>query len=155
MDSDNDYFLLSCPACGWREECGHEAVLRWLRAARKVRPGREPEPEILHEVFLGSARQWACPECRLVGLHAEPLDEGGDWPGSRLCDGCRQPLSAERIAALPHVRLCPACQRKEEAGGSNDEVEYCPRCGAPMALRLAPGGGVTRYVMACTACRRA
>lgn len=156
---DDDYFLLSCPACGWREECGREGVLRWLRAARKVRPGREPEPEILHQVFLGSARQWTCPQCRRTGLAAAPLDEpGGDWPGAPLCEGCRQPLSAERLAAVPGVRRCAACQQKEESGQTGDATEYCPRCGAPMALRLAPGGGVTRYVMSCTArppCRRA
>jgi len=151
MTSDDQYHLLRCPACTWCEECGHDGVLRWLRSARKVRPGREPEPEILYEVFRGTAGQLTCPQCGQRGLVIQALDDrDGDWPGAPLCDGCRQPIPRERWQALPGVRLCAACQQQEETGRGADAADYCPRCGALMELRLSRSAGLARYVMTCT-----
>lgn len=158
MSFNEQYHLLSCPACTWREECGHEGVLRWLRAAHKVRPGREPEPDILYEVFRGSAGQLTCPQCGQRGLSAREIEESDrDWPGSPLCAGCRRPIPRERWEALPGTRLCATCQQREETGGGAEAAEYCPRCGSLMELRLSRSAGLTRYVMTCTAnppCRR-
>lgn len=122
----------------------------WLRQVGKVRPGREPEAEILFEVFRGSAGQFACPDCGQVGLVVSEATGDFDWPEARACQGCGQPIPAERLEALPDAEYCARCQEALEQGRPVGPTEYCPRCGAPMAMRLSRTAGVTRYVMVCT-----
>jgi hypothetical protein len=146
------YLELRCRACSWRDLCGPEAVAAWLRKAKKLRAGRQPEQEILYEVFCATAGQLACPKCGAVGLVASPApDDRADWPEARLCESCSKPIPKERLQALPGATRCAACQRDEEVGRASGEAEYCPRCGALMELRLSRSGGLTRYAMACTA----
>ena len=57
----------------------------------------------------------------------------------------------ERLELLPDTTFCAACQRKAERGETTTETEYCPKCGAPMAVRLSRAAGLTRYVLVCTA----
>lgn len=144
------HFQLRCRHCAWSEICGPTRVADWLRQAGKVRPGREPEPEILFEIFRGSAEQFTCPDCGAAGLTATEVTEDFDWPGERACQGCGRPIPAERLEALPDAQLCARCQQAEEQGLPLGPVEFCPRCGAPMAVRQSRTGGVTRYVLACT-----
>lgn len=125
-------------------------MVRWLLKIRKIRPGREPDLEILTELFHAMAGQLACPECGATGLIIGPADDEADWPGERPCAACGKLISAERLEALPNTTLCAACQRAEEEGRPKVEVDYCPRCGAPMTLRPTTTGGVTRYKLVCT-----
>lgn len=158
MTNDLPYLELRCPKCRWSEVCGRMEMVRWLRKAGKLRPGREPEPEILQELFPTAVPKLACPKCGGTGLTLGPAREDlFEWPGDRACSACGQSISAERLQAVPDAKLCPACQQAEEQGRGVGEVEYCPQCGAPMALRPTRGSGVTRYEMVCTAnppCRR-
>ena len=103
-----DYHDLRCPECGWCEVCGPESVIRWLRKAGKVRPGREPEPEILGELFRALAGQLQCPRCGRTGLSATLApDDDVDWPGDVPCAVCGKPIAPERLEALPGVEtLC-------------------------------------------------
>ncbi len=152
MSSQSQYLELRCPECSWAEVCGPEAVTRWLRGAKKLRAGHAPEIEILYEVFRATAGQLACPKCGKKGLAAGPAAEDeADWPGSRPCPSCGKPIPQERLEAVPDATLCAACRRDEERGRRPTEVDYCPRCGAPMELRLTKSGGITRYVLTCTA----
>ncbi len=106
----------------------------------------------MHEVLRATAGRLACPECGKVGLAAAlAADDTADWPGPRPCAACGQPISEERLRVLPSATLCAACQREEELGHPKTETEHCPRCGAPMKLRPAKTGAVTRYVLSCTA----
>jgi predicted amidophosphoribosyltransferase len=152
MSESNQYIELHCRACGWREVCGPDAVAGWLRTVGKLRPGRQPEREILHELLLASASQLICPDCQAQGLHAAPAsDDSVSWPDVVLCEACQKPIPRERVEALPGVTFCASCQNKIDRGEEpSGAVEYCPRCGAPMEVRLARTGGMTRYVMACT-----
>ncbi len=146
------YLDLVCPDCAWREACSLEAMADWLRRARKLRAGSEPEPEIVEELFRAAAGEFRCPECGRKGLTTAASDDDlADWPESVLCQSCRKPIAPERIAAVPGTRLCAACQQDDEAGRGRQEIEYCPCCGAPMELRLSRSRGITRYVLTCTA----
>ena len=151
MNDPSQYVELRCPACSWAEVGGPEAVAGWLRRARKLRARSAPELDILYEILQATAGQLACPSCGNVGLSIGPArDDEADWPGARACSACGQPISEERLRAVPATALCAACQQDEERGRAKTEIEYCPRCGAPMALRPTRAGGVTRYVLVCT-----
>ena len=146
------YVELRCPRCAWAEVCGPGEVARWLRQARKLRAQSEPEWEILYELLRATSAQLACPECGTRGLAVGPAPEDlTAWPGDVVCKACGKSISRERLEAVPGAALCAGCQRAEETGRPNVEVEYCPKCGAPMELRPKRSGGITRYVMTCTA----
>jgi predicted RNA-binding Zn-ribbon protein involved in translation (DUF1610 family) len=146
------YVELRCPRCPWAEVCGPGDVARWLRQARKLRAESNPEPQILHELLRATAGQLTCPECGHTGLAAGPAPEDlTAWPGDALCTACGKTIPPERLEAVPGATLCADCQRAEESGRPNVEVEYCPKCGAPMELRAKRSGGLTRYAMVCTA----
>jgi hypothetical protein len=143
---------LHCPACSWRQLCGPQGVAAWLRKVHKIRPGRLPEPEILYALLDGVVGQLTCPKCGAVGLSASPAAEDlAGWPEPRRCVSCAKPIPPERLEAIPNVTRCAACQQEAEQGRVKPELDYCPRCGAPMEVRVAQSGGRTRYVMACTA----
>jgi predicted RNA-binding Zn-ribbon protein involved in translation (DUF1610 family) len=126
-------------------------MIRWLRAAGKVRVGREPDPELLDELFRSTAVQFECPGCGKSGLVARPsAGDDADWPEMRPCTACGRTIAPERLEAIPDATLCAACQQREESGEGPVEVEYCPKCGSPMSLRLSRSPGVSRYVMVCT-----
>ena len=151
MSRGKPYVELRCARCSWTELCGPEDAVRWLRKASKLRAGSEPEWEILCEVLRSAAGQLACPQCGTKGLAVGPArDDATDWPGDKTCSACGKAISPERAEALPEATLCATCQRQEERGRATTEIEYCPKCGAPMELRPSRSGGVTRYVMACT-----
>lgn len=152
MNGPTAYLELRCPRCSWSELCGTEGMARWLAKARKLRPGREPDAEILAELFRVAAPGLACPACGETGLAAGlPEEDRFDWPGGRNCEACKKAIPRERLEALPEAVLCAACQRDEELGRGKTEPDYCPRCGSPMELRLSRAGGITRYALACTA----
>lgn len=152
------FLELRCPDCGWHETCGLDAIVRRLREAGKLRPGREPEPDILYELFHASASRFTCPACGRQGLLPGPsAEEAAEWPDVVLCASCSKPIPKERLEAIPGTTLCAACQGNEERGLTTDAPDYCPRCGAPMKICLTRSGGITRYVLACTnnpPCRR-
>jgi len=157
MSPRGPYWERRCPACAWNEVYGTEGMIRALAAAGKIRPGREPEVEILLELFRVFAEQQPCPQCGATGLTLRDAADDVDWPEARACAACRRPIAAERLAALPQATLCAACQRDEELGRAPAEVDYCPRCGAPMELRPSRSAGITRYELVCTSvppCRR-
>jgi hypothetical protein len=144
------YLELRCPACAWRETCGLQGITAWLQQMGKIRSNRAPEPEILYELFRATAPQMTCPGCGKEGLLWVPVEDGWDDDPPR-CAGCSRPIAPERLAAVPGATLCAACQEDVEQGRGPSNQEFCPRCGAPMTLRLSRRAGLARYVMACTA----
>jgi predicted RNA-binding Zn-ribbon protein involved in translation (DUF1610 family) len=105
------------------------------------------------ELLIAAARKLTCPECGASGLAAsgEIDEDNGDWPQARPCDACGQPIERERLEALPDAEYCAACQRRIESGQpAGGAVEYCPKCGAAMTLRLSKSAGVARYKLVCT-----
>lgn len=151
MNSSNPYYELRCRQCSWTEVCGTEGMVRWLLKVKKIRPGREPDLEILVELFHAVAGQLACPECGATGLTIALADDSADWPEDRPCAACGKLISSERLEAIPDATLCAACQNAEEEGRPRVDLEYCPKCGALMTLRPTKTGGLTRYKLVCTA----
>ena len=145
----NEYLDVVCGKCAWRESFGLAQMAKWLRAAGKLRADRQPEAEIVYELFRSAAPQLPCPNCGRKSLTLAACSDDA-WGDEGLCEACRRPIPRARLAALPGVRLCADCQSAEETGQSPRSVEYCPRCGAPLEVRLSRAAGVTRYVMTCT-----
>jgi DNA-directed RNA polymerase subunit M/transcription elongation factor TFIIS len=146
---------LSCAGCGWSNDCSAAEMLGWLRQAQMVRRDAAPEPELLGELFSAAAGKLRCPKCGHSGLAAAALADDEDdeaWGMARKCDVCGRPIARERLAALPDVRLCVACQASDDRGAAPSEVEYCPRCGSVMTL-VARQRGITRYELTCPSCR--
>lgn len=146
------YLELRCPQCRRRETCGPQQIVDWLLKARKLRPNRVPELEILYELFAAAAGQFTCPGCKHAGLDvANALDDVHAFPPAPACAACGLAIEPERVEAIPNVRFCAACQRKRESGRPVEEKDYCPRCGSPMEVRVIQDGARTRYVLGCSA----
>lgn len=150
-DNRTPYFEAICPKCKWSELCGPEGMTRRLIAARRLKRTSELSLDMLAELFRGSAGSLICPDCGHTGLtlrSRSDLDE--DWPGGRPCTVCGMLIPEERLELYPEATLCAACQGKIDRGETVGDMDYCPRCGAPMQLRQSRSGGITRYEMACT-----
>ena len=147
--SREDALLLRCPACDWTELCDLVGMKAWLRALGMLRRDADPEPAMVVELFRTKREFFECPECESVLLIEKPSDE--DWPETRTCNACGQPISAARLAAIPTATMCATCQEKTDRGEPTGEAEYCPYCGGIMVVRQA-GAGLTRYVMRCSDC---
>lgn len=107
---------------------------------------------MLEELLPGAAERMTCPGCKQIGLVAGDTEEvEDDWLAAVLCQQCRKPIDPERLDALPDAKFCLNCQQKSESGSATeDEPDFCPKCGALMELRVSRGGGLTRYRLFCT-----
>ncbi len=125
--------------------------MRRLRAVGRLKRNAEPEPELVDELARAAAGEMTCSSCAAVGLYVAGEDEGvADWPTAGLCEACGGKIEPERLEALPEAVRCVACERASESGQPIGEVEYCPKCGAPLALRPTTGAGLVRWRMVCT-----
>jgi predicted RNA-binding Zn-ribbon protein involved in translation (DUF1610 family) len=147
---------LSCPQCSWSNGCGPTAMLDWLRGVKMVRRDAAPEEDLLGELFRSAAAKFTCPKCGRVGLVARdaPPENDEEWGMARACQACRRPIARGRLEAFPDATLCVECQGKVERGEDSGPAEYCPRCGNIMRLKQTRSSGVTRYVLACSQCRK-
>jgi len=130
--------------------------MRLLRQAGMLRRNARPDRSLVQELLHGGGERLACPECGTPGLVAVPLRDEGDWQDAPTCEICGKPLAPERLEAMPDATRCVTCQQDAESGALAREAEYCPKCGAPLVLRVSRSAGITRYKMFCTgtpACR--
>lgn len=149
-DGSSGYLQVRCRECHDVVWCDAAEIESRLRAAGKIRAGRMAPGELLYELFRGVVDQLACPACGQKALIVSAQRDEDGWPEPRRCDGCGRPIPAERLKALPDVWLCAPCQQAAEEGRDVGPVEYCPRCGEPLTIKLSGGAGVTRYRRACT-----
>lgn len=151
-DHRTPYFEVVCPHCQASELCGPEGMTRRMMAARRLKRTSEINLDMLAELFQASAPFLTCLECGHTGLTLRPRSDLDDnWPGGRPCTACGKNIPAERLELYPEATLCAACQEKIDRDDTVGDMDYCPRCGAPMQLRPSRGGGITRYKMVCTA----
>jgi hypothetical protein len=146
---------LSCAACGDAQNLTLSEMVAKLRGAGLLKARSEASPALVRELCVASAAKLKCPHCGRIGLAASAGEALPDeeWGQARACEGCRRPIAAERLEALPHARLCASCQSKEDRGELSAAPDYCPRCGDVMQL-VATRAGITRYVMRCPSCRK-
>jgi len=150
------YLELRCSACGSREVIGPLQVLERLYAARLLKRTKDPDWEIVQELFRTCANARLCAQCGSGAVSLEPYVESddADWGDVRSCERCGATIPPERLEVFPETRLCVACQQRRDRGADEGDPEYCPRCGSIMHLRLSGGSGISRYVMRCDACGR-
>ena len=146
---------LVCHDCESESLCDYEEAVRRLRLVGLLRRESEPDEVALGELLTSAAPRMACPVCKSAGLIASKGDDEDfaedDWQTAVLCEICRQPVPPERLEVLPGVRRCVACQARDESGTlTDDEPEFCPKCGAIVELRVSRGAGITRYKRFCT-----
>lgn len=152
MPADGLHMDLSCPHCSWALECNEAEILRRVTDAGLVKRNSQLTSPEVRELTLAFASRLVCPTCGHAGLHAvDSPDPEDSWPTAARCEICGQPIPPERLEVFPNARTCVACQRADDAGQAPRETEYCPQCGAPMALRKTQGTGITRYKLVCTA----
>jgi len=146
-------FELVCRVCGWRTVCGRDDAIARLRLIGVLRREPDPDDKLIAALLVEAAPRMTCPLCKDKCLRASPTDVGeeDDWQAAVLCDMCRDPISPERLDAVPGTRHCARCQEKAESGEhAAAEPEYCASCGALVEIRVSRGSGITRYQRVCT-----
>ncbi len=147
--------ILTCRHCSWRTVGGRDDLVARLRLLGWLRRDKEPDDAMVEALIVESAPRMTCPGCRGIGLAVrEAEDEEDDfdaWQAATLCEVCRQPIDPERLEFLPEAKRCAACQHLAETDAlPDDDLEFCPKCGALVELRVSRGSGITRYKRFCT-----
>ena len=144
---------IQCAECGWWTLCGSSELARRLRTLGLLKRAPDPPDELVGELLATYGPKLRCDRCQATNLQIADLtdDDRGDWQQARTCEVCRTPIDPERLAVVADATRCAACQTSADRGQAPLEVDYCPKCGAPMELRTAHSGGVTRYKLFCTA----
>ncbi len=152
----NGYFELACSACGSRELIGPLQMLDRLHAAGMLKRERDPDWELVGELFRATSAARRCKDCGSAAVVLQPCADAADdgWGDVRCCERCGATIPAERLEVFPDTQLCVRCQQVRDRGTDDAEPEYCPRCGAVMQLRLSRSAGLARYVMYCRDCGR-
>ena len=150
-----DYFELRCEACDDRIICNQQEMIARLQGVGMLRRAGDASWELLVELLPVAADRLRCSKCGATGLSAQPAeDHQHPWQDAPTCEKCGKEIPAERREVFPDTKRCADCQLAEEAGEDSSRPEFCPKCGSLMVLRQSSRGGMTRYVMFCTQCRR-
>lgn len=153
--NDDQYIELRCAGCGNRLLVGVAQMVEHLRHVGVFKRQKDPAPQLVRELYTQQIPLLACSVCGQVGYDQHSPDEFDDeqWGQDRKCEVCKQVIPAERLEVFPDSRRCTACQQSADQGEDTAEIEYCPRCGGIMELRLRGGAGITGYAMRCSSCR--
>lgn len=151
METPGWQIELACAACGSRETLDAIRIARRLLQAGRLRSNTESSSDELRELALALACKLSCSNCGRIGLDGRFLEDKTEgWQEARRCEGCGDPIDAERLEVFPNTTLCTSCQRQDEASGAPSTGEYCPACGSPMVVRPSTGRGVHRYLLVCS-----
>jgi len=149
MNQDRYQTELRCRHCSHVERAGFSQMLTRLQQVGVLRRCKDPDPQLVWELFVSTAPRFACGRCGQTGLLTGAAADD-DWDEPKRCERCDASISRERLEVFPDAKLCATCQKKSEARAAQ-EVEYCPRCGEIMKLRLV-NRGLTRYRLMCPGC---
>jgi hypothetical protein len=147
--------LLRCRACDQEQLFQRDQMIEKLGQHNMLKRNAEPDADLLAELWSISLTKFACSSCGSLTLSVAPDEVEGDWGEAKLCDGCGEVISAERLEIFPNSERCASCQEKDERGEpAADELDYCPHCGCVRQMRQSQRGGMTGYRMYCPGCRR-
>ena len=59
---------LLCSECEYTTVCGLGEIASWLFRLGKLRRDKNPEPELLFELFSAASADFQCPQCGHQGL---------------------------------------------------------------------------------------
>ena len=149
MAETERWVALKCGECDWTATWNHHHAEQALTRCGMLRRAKQPDPELIWEIFPSGLARMRCPDCGQQALTAVPLEDES-WPEARRCVTCSSPIPPERLAAIPNTEMCVACQAASDQGESDEPQEFCPKCGAPLVVRLAGGAGISRYRLQCT-----
>jgi len=145
---------LVCTECGWRRVVSVAEKITWLQSLGMLRREKTPDLAIVEELFKTNCRQFTCRICKQVGLSLEAASiDDEQWGDARRCEVCRKAIPVERLEALPNTKICVVCQENEDTGATDNQPDYCERCGEVLFQRATSRGGITRYEMRCPVCR--
>jgi DNA-directed RNA polymerase subunit M/transcription elongation factor TFIIS len=149
------YIELRCRACSYVTECNPAELHARIQQVGLLRRVNDPAWELLCELLPSAAARFRCPDCQHLGMSTALLEENDDdWAETRNCRACGKPIPAERLELFPQANMCAACQQQDDAKTSDDDPQYCPKCGALMIVRQRRGSGITRYAIVCPECGR-
>lgn len=152
--TDPSYWELTCTACGQREVAGPLQMLERLRAAGMLKREKEPDWEVVRELFRTRSNVRRCAACgAATTMRPAETEEDVDWGDRRACERCRTLIPPERLELFPKATLCAACQQLCDRTPDQADPEFCPRCGEIMLIRLSRSSGIARYVLQCPGCR--
>ena len=145
---------LTCSSCRHAEVLAMGEVARRLTSQGMLRREREPAWDLLCELLQNASRNWKCARCGQEGLIVEkPEGQEEDWGMARQCESCGQTIDSDRLEVFPDAKRSSVCQQKEEQGtNSDEEPQFCERCGALLKLSPSRGAGITRYEYRCSEC---
>lgn len=144
--------VVRCHQCLAERRFEEESMLARLHSRGMLRRERNPETALVRELFTTLAEDLPCPECGASGATVHDLWDD-EWSDEAPCEGCKTPISAERLEIFPDTKLCPSCQSKLDAGEDiHQEVDYCPSCGGILQLSKRHGTGLAGYRMVCGEC---
>jgi Zn finger protein HypA/HybF involved in hydrogenase expression len=146
--------MFRCYHCKKSAYLSFDDRLRWLRSRGRLLKEKNPDLQIVEELFRGLVDTIPCPHCGRQGgeIIADTEIDDEQWGEARKCQGCGVVIDPERLEILPDTFQCTACSR---AGRTTmeDQREFCPRCGGEMRMVARGGGGLAGYTMRCTNCR--
>ena len=144
------YWLLSCPRCQWERELDTQSAQQLLRSQGLLRRRNDVDAAELQELLVAVSGRVACEACKECGIEIGEAEDFGDDPGEVRCQHCGRVIEPQRVAALPHIKLCLDCQQAAESGQRGNLAEdYCPRCGQVMQMSRRAFSGLAGYQLRC------
>jgi len=109
-------FEVRCNNCSYFQLWGLEQVVRGLVQAGKLRLESDFDAALSYELFRVHCGTIRCPGCGETGSLSQisPKKNQWTWADEVRCEDCGNEIPLERLAAIPDVSRCVACQRKLE-----------------------------------------
>lgn len=132
------WYEIQCMSCGDSQRVDSAGRLRWLQRAGHLRKLQDPHSPLIEALIPGALGISVCHVCQGTGMTIQVkqggtpvLEDEAEWGVARLCEDCRQPISRERLEALPEAQKCMACQSTATCAVAVSTLsdENCPRCG--------------------------
>jgi len=109
-------FEVRCDKCDFFQLWGLEQVIRGLVQAGKLHLESDFDAALIYELFRVHYSTVRCPGCGEISSlsQSSPKKNQWTWADEVCCKDCGNDIPPERLAAIPNVSRCVACQRELE-----------------------------------------